>query len=414
MHLLKVTRLMAEESKIAIIWNRFGPYHWARINAVAKCANILAIEMGQLDNKYAWELQQNSQNIAYELVFEQAVNTIAPKKIRKALIPCLDKHNPDVVAIPGYAFNYALVALSWCLKNNKAAIVLSDNNAFDRKRHKLKEYLKAKVVRLFGAGLVAGCDSRDYLVGLGLDDRRIYMGYDVVDNQFFAKQAQLAQANADKIRAKYGLPKQYFFCCARFEPKKNLLFLLEAFRQFQSYRSEISLVIAGDGSQRQPLETFIAIHQLENIYLLGFRQLNELAEIYGLAFAFVLPSLIEQWGLVVNEAMASGLPVIVSQACGCAKDLVSHTKNGMIFDPHNIDSLLQALDFIANDGNNAKIMGHYSQQRIKNWDLNRFSKALIDAATTAIQNKAKNSIWIQLYLYLLSLKANAPEVGGSG
>ncbi|MBK8934854.1 MAG: glycosyltransferase family 4 protein [Chloroflexi bacterium] len=138
---------------------------------------------------------------------------------------------------------------------------------------------------------------------------------------------------------------------SRFVARKNLIGLLKAYQVYmeQIRQREVQpwrLVILGDGEERENLEEFISGYQIDGVTLAGFRQIEELPIYYGLANAFIHPALQEQWGLVVNEAMACGLPVFVSEKCGCAYDLIHPGENGYTFDPGSIsqisDLMLQA------------------------------------------------------------------------
>ncbi len=118
----------------------------------------------------------------------------------------------------------------------------------------------------------------------------------------------------------------------------------------------------------------------------GYKQYDELPAYYGLASAFVMPSLSETWGLVVNEAMAAGLPVIVSDRCGCAPDLVREGRNGLLFDPRDADALAGAMGHLAHGGADRASMGEASRAIIAGWGPGRFAlglRAAVDAALTA-------------------------------
>lgn len=119
------------------------------------------------------------------------------------------------------------------------------------------------------------------------------------------------------------------------------------------------------------------------VHFYGFRQINENPIFYGLAEAFILPSLWEEWGLVVNEAMASGLPIVVSETAGCAEDLVADGENGFTFDPTNPYPLAGFLDRLAADASLRKRMSRISQERIAHWDCDHFARNAIAAVEAA-------------------------------
>lgn len=126
----------------------------------------------------------------------------------------------------------------------------------------------------------------------------------------------------------------------------------------------------------------------------GFKQYDELPVYYGLASAFVHASATEQWGLVVNEAMASGLPVLVSNRCGCAMDLVKDGVNGFTFDPHNVEQLaslmfkLSTLNSLAgrSEAKTAPLstLGAASREIISSWGPERFADGLVRAVKMAL------------------------------
>jgi glycosyltransferase involved in cell wall biosynthesis len=123
------------------------------------------------------------------------------------------------------------------------------------------------------------------------------------------------------------------------------------------------------------------------VLLPGFKQYPDLPAYYGLASAFIHASTTEQWGLVVNEAMASGLPVLVSNRCGCAQDLVREGVNGFTFDPYNVEEMANVmLRLTETPKHRLTEMGDASRQLISAWGPERFARGLHDAAETALKN----------------------------
>jgi len=132
------------------------------------------------------------------------------------------------------------------------------------------------------------------------------------------------------------------------------------------------LVLLGDGPLKANLSRLVSELRLDgHVHLPGFLQYHELPAYYGLADVFVHASTTEQWGLVVNEAMAAGLPVIVSNRCGCVPNLVAEGKNGFTFDPGSVESLAKLmLD-----------MCHFSKRRLE--DMGAESQRIVEGFTPA-------------------------------
>ena len=138
---------------------------------------------------------------------------------------------------------------------------------------------------------------------------------------------------------------------------------------------------------------------------IAFKQYDELPVYYGLASAFVHASITEQWGLVVNEAMASGLPVLVSNHCGCAADLVQEGVNGFTFDPYNVEQLAQFMFKLSTLNPQPSTLGAASRRIIANWGPGRFAAGLQAAVEKAVEAGPKRASLLQrMILQVLLLK----------
>jgi len=329
---------------IAIFFDRLGPYHWARLQAAARLFRVVAVETCAVTRDYPWERINEARAFDRVTLFDDVSDGRRLKRVllRQKLSGALRQADPAVAMIPGWATPASLLALEWCVRNQRPAVVMSESNAFDEKRYALAELIKGIVVSLFSAGLAGGQLQREYLITLGLPSNRVFTGYDVVDNDYFATNAAHVRENQAAFRRELNLPENYFLASARFVPKKNLPRLIEGFALYRNLAGpdHWKLVLLGDGPLRPELVNLR--HKLDldtDILLPGFIQYRELPAYYALAGVFVHASTTEQWGLVVNEAMATGLPVIVSNRCGCVPDLVAEGKNGFTFNPESVEDL---------------------------------------------------------------------------
>jgi glycosyltransferase involved in cell wall biosynthesis len=343
---------------IAILFDRFGPYHSARLQAAARLFRVVAIETCAITRESQWERIDEPRAFDRVTLFDDASDGRRPKRalLRQKMAKALREADPAVTMIPGWGTPASLIALEWCLRNQRPAVVMSESSAFDEKRYALSESIKRIVVSLFSAGLAGGQLQMEYLISLGLPRDRVFTGYDVVDNEYFRQKAEEVRSQAMEVRRKYGLPENYFLASARFVPKKNLPTLIGAYaryRQLAGNRGDgqrttdngpWDLVLLGDGPLKADLCRLISDLRLNgHVQLPGFVQYRDLPAYYALADVFVHTSITEQWGLVVNEAMATGLPVIVSKRCGCVPDLVAEGSNGFTFDPGSVESLAKLM-----------------------------------------------------------------------
>jgi 1,2-diacylglycerol 3-alpha-glucosyltransferase len=355
---------------IAVVFHRFGPYHCARLRAAAKGCQITAIELSAKTREYGWDTIPGSNDYERLTLFENGDSRDASSgEVEKRVTDILAAVKPDAVAVPGWSERGALAAVLWCYRTNTPAILMSESSAHDEPRTLSKEFLKSRLLRCYSAALVGGSMHKSYLESLGFPGDRIFFGYDVVDNDYFARSAKEVRDRKSEVRGQYRLPENYFLASARFIEKKNLFTLLRAYARYREMsdvrgqRSEVSsqkseggsdrrsptsdiwsLVLLGDGPLRDAINRELITLNLQNHVLLpGFKQYADLPAYYAFARAFIHASATEQWGLVVNEAIATGLPVIVSNRCGCVPELVRENFNGFTFDPHDTDSLAQLL-----------------------------------------------------------------------
>jgi glycosyltransferase involved in cell wall biosynthesis len=170
----------------------------------------------------------------------------------------------------------------------------------------------------------------------------------------------------------------------RLLPRKNVLAVLDALPRALQWR----WVVAGDGPQRPLVERRISELGLgTRVDLLGHVPYDELPDLYASADVYLQPSLSEPWGLAVNEAMASGLPVVVSTRCGCSEDLVRDGENGYVFDPADRESLHRVLDLMLASRHRWPEMGLASRDIISDWGPDRFARNFWKACEIAIANR---------------------------
>ncbi len=374
---------------LAVIFHRLGPYHHARLKAAGMLGRVTAIELSEQDDTYAWDRVAGAECFRRVTLFkDKGLCDQTTAALVRRLAEILDNVKPDVVAIPGWSASGSLVALSWCVRSGTPAVLMSDSTARDEPRHRWKEGIKGRVVRLFSAALVGGAPHVDYLACLGFARGRITTGYDVVDNAFFSSGADAARRGATAIRERLGLPDRYFLASNRFIEKKNLAALLNAYACYREDAMDESwkLVMLGDGPLRSGLTDLSrALGLSEEVFFPGFKQYPELPAYYGLADAFVHASTTEQWGLVVNEAMAAGLPVLVSSHCGCASDLVRDGRNGYTFDPLQPETLATAMATVSTNWPGREAMGRESREIIKKWSPEYFATSLWESVRVALE-----------------------------
>jgi 1,2-diacylglycerol 3-alpha-glucosyltransferase len=372
---------MMTPPSVAVIWIDWYAYHVARFEAVAnhvafrgRAAGIELVGGEGVHAGMRFRDVGRSQLPIITLLPSANWSTAGQWRLAVMLWQRLTALRPSLVMVPGYYTLPALAAAVWGRLHRARTVLMSESTEADHARRPWKEAIKGTLVRnLFNYAVVGGTRHRDYLLRLGFDGSRIGERYNVVDNAFFAD-------GVDALRAAgrpddFAAPNRYFLFVGRLAPEKNLERLLRSFAVYRQHGGQWSLVIAGDGPSREALTTLVASLKLAAcVTFAGHRSTQELLPYYAFASAFVLPSLREPWGLVVNEAMASALPVLVSQICGAAGDLVREGENGFSFDPQSgeeLTRLLLQLSRLSNDARGA--MGRRSREIIDNFSVRHWA-----------------------------------------
>jgi glycosyltransferase involved in cell wall biosynthesis len=338
--------LMSGLRILAVIVN-LVPYHVARWSAVAEAGHQVAVLQRRAGDPFA-VLATDAKQSPFQLHTLADPQAGAPAW-HVQLEAWIDRLKPQVLVLSGYSFPESLAALLVAAQRGLPVVVCSESNWHDAPRKPWSEALKRRVLKLAQAGLVGGEPQAAYLQRLGLDPGAIFRGYNAVDNEHFAT-ADHWRAHAEQARVQLGLPLRYLLAVSRFTEKKNLARLIEGYAHWRRHapddQQNLSLLILGDGPLRDQLEARVAALGLQQWVLLpGPCSYADLPSRYGLAEAFIHASTVEQWGLVVNEAMAAGLPVLVSSTCGCTAELVQPGVTGLRFDPHSVPSIAAAIQW---------------------------------------------------------------------
>lgn len=373
---------------VAIQYPSFGPQHPPRLRAIVataphKACRVVAMEMFAKDSDYKWDpVHLGEETFERHTVMdaESAVGRSQFFALRKSVCAALDKINPDVLVVNGWGHKESRISIRWARRKSRPMVVLSDSTRYSVKRYWWKELYKKWVLRGIPAGFAAGTPQACYLERLGIPREGVfYPGPTVVNNAYWAEKSALVRADPETHRKKMGLPPRYFLCVARFIPFKNIPFLVRAFAKYRTYceGEKYDLVLCGDGQEEAAIRQVIQETGVKGVHLMGFRQVGELPTFFGLSSCGILPSSdCEPWGLVINEAMACGLPVLVSHMVGCSEDLVRYGENGFVFNPRNEEQLARQMVELTRDKERIAQMGEVSRTIVANHSLEIGAKNL--------------------------------------
>jgi 1,2-diacylglycerol 3-alpha-glucosyltransferase len=420
--------------KIIIVWGLWGPYHCRRFeafrdHAAREGSEVIGVSLFSGSRINKWGSANLPEGVIHFDLGDDETKC-PPVKIAHLLkIP--GRLDTDVALLPSY-FHWSLVLNAGARLTGARVVMMNESHAGTARAQGLKALFKKWIVAGFHAGFVGGEPQRRYFASMGLPSAKIFTGYDVVDNDYFAQSAREVQNQQSEFRRQYNLPNRFILSLGRFAAKKNLETLLRAYRKFldSAPQPDLHLVMVGSGEEEDKLGALCAELQLPvrdhrlsagdaqapasadpQVHFYGFRQIRENPIFYALADAFVLPSLYEEWGLVVNEAMASGLPVIVSETAGCAEDLLENgpprslgrngpvdaslsnglgkriRRNGFVFDPRSQDELAGIFRILEAQPALRQEMGAASREIVEKFSCRHFAENALRSAQTALAGR---------------------------
>ena len=384
--------------KILIVLRNIGPYHQSRFESLVNAnLKVYAFETRPESKEYLWS---SSNSFKYQVIkFPKSIypeKDISNKEIDFFYKKNISQIKPDAIVSVGWADRSYQRLLIFANSKKIPCIIVSDSiikTEKSKKRFFFKEILKKIILRGYSSAFVAGKESKEYLIKLGFEKEKIFYPWDVVDNIFFEKM------NTKLKKSEY----KYFLCVSRFLERKNLFNLIKSFSNYQKEGGIWGLKIIGSGNLYLKLKKYAEnITNNEKIEIINWLQISELVDYYKNASGFILPSHFDNWGLVVNEAISSGLPCIVSQNCGCAVDLIKNNESGFVFDPNKNFELQNYMKKVENLTKDEQFkMVSLARTNLKNYDLDIFSKNFKKAIVFSIKNQRK-SLTSTLLLRLVS------------
>jgi glycosyltransferase involved in cell wall biosynthesis len=304
----------------------------------------------------------------------------------------------DALWVHGYASVNSLQAILAANVLGIPVLLRAESWLADRARSPWRLAVKSLFLRLLGSGVAAvlpiGTMNSDYWsYYFGSSVPQFLMPY-AVDNEYFSQLAEAAAPREQELRAELRLAPErpVILFASKLQERKHAGHLLEAYRSLIANRAPQDrpyLVIVGDGEQRAALEARTQELGLDEVRFAGFRNQSELPRFFQLADVFVLPSRHEPWGLIVNEAMAAGCPVIVSTDVGCHTDLVTDGLEGCVFPVGDIVALTDALRRVFSSPTSAALMGQFARKRINAWTFEEDVQGL-RAALASVTRKLKD------------------------
>jgi glycosyltransferase involved in cell wall biosynthesis len=278
----------------------------------------------------------------------------------------------DAVLLHGYNYAASVLALIAAKTMRLPVLMRSETHLAlhgKRWRRRVRDGVLTIAYRFVDGFLAIGTANRAYYRALGVPGKRIFDLPYAVDNERFIAGAGLTPEQLSRIRRKYGLPMDdvVVLYASKFMRRKHPDDMIRAMAGLRDKGHTATLFMVGAGEMEQELRDLTARLGMANVVFSGFLNQAELPGIYAASDVFVLPSDNEPWGLVVNEVMCAGIPVVVSDEVGCVADLVKDGVNGYHMKAGDILSLSRAIEKLVADEHQRKRMGVASRSIIDSW-----------------------------------------------
>ncbi len=374
--------------KVLIIHNQLWAHYKAIIfNELQNIANqktdfdLLVLQLASIEKSRVGlgDAALFQHKYKYQLLSEGILEDLSLKDRIIGILKTIKSYQPDLVNLTGYYDIASWIALIYCKLNGIKTVLSNESTAGDHQRSFLKETFKRLIISQFNGFFNFGKLSKAYMMALGGKESQMLVNRNCVDNTLLAEIYSKAYPLRDRRQQELNLPTHNFIFVGRLIEFKNLVRLLEAFSIAQNKsNADWGLIFLGTGEQKSVLQKEVAEKNIQKVFFFEGVNWQEVPIYLSLSDVLVLPSYSEPWGLVVNEAMACGLPVLVSEKCGSAYDLVQAGVNGFTFQPLNITDLSEKLLKFMNKEVNTLEMSEASKKIIQEYSPENVAKEMFE------------------------------------
>lgn len=362
--------MISQASSYIFLWENFGPMHADRCDAVAKSGlDVVGLELFSQSDTYDWVPEKGD---TFEKITLFGQNRPRGLKLIWALIKFRFKQKKSTWFLCHYNWIEILFFACFLRLIGDKVFTMGDSKFDDYPRYAWREIIKRMFLAPYQGAIGCGTRSKDYLRFLGIPNSKIATEYDTLSIQRIQKQAILA-GNRD-----IPLSERHFTIIARHVPKKNIPLALNAYAQYCALVAQpAELHLCGSGfleNQLRDLAKQLGI--ADKVIFKGFIQTEQISEALSSSLALILPSSEEQFGLVVIEALAMRVPVLLSTACGARDKLVRTGVNGFVFEPDNAEGLAWFMSLIAHDEALWQRMRLATEQFVSHGDVSNFVSAV--------------------------------------
>jgi glycosyltransferase involved in cell wall biosynthesis len=298
----------------------------------------------------------------------------------------------DVLILSAWDEPTYLLLWAWALARRIKVLFWIESTAYDYERSGVKEAYKRLLLKGAAGCIVPGQRAQAYCQQLGVLEERIFIAPNAVDRSYFRARAEALLPKREVMRSETALRTLIVLFVGRLvDAFKDVSTLIRACAQLERRGLSLSLLLAGDGPDREHYQKLAQQERLADVRFLGILDHDTLCRYYAMADVLILPSRSEPWGFVLNEGMEFALPLIVSEAVGAGPDLVQEGKNGFIVPVSDPTALAEALERLASDDALRRRMGEASQAILQNFSPEHWAEGVLQAVESVTTTRLVNN-----------------------
>jgi len=373
-----------EKCKVAIIHNIISPYRVPVFNELAKhpLIDVKVFYCAETHSDRNWEVNSCD---AYDYTVLPGTCIQASNfkyHVNPSIVQELLRGNYDVVILGAYSDFTTQLAFIVSKLAKIPLILWSEGIASAQsKLGKLASPFTNHIIANVDAVIVPGELSRQYHIECGAMPERVFIAPNIVDNEFYIEQYNQLNPKKDQLKKDRGIRHdKVILYVGQLIERKGIQYLISAYKLFKRDNNDACLVIVGNGPIKDNLQEICIEQHIDDVIFAGWVSEEEKVIYYSIADVFVLPTLEDVWGLVVNEAMCCCLPIISTSIAGCSKDMIIPGQNGYVVEPRNSDQLYHAIVKILSGSENPSVMREKSLEIVETgFSVKNMAQGFLDA-----------------------------------
>lgn len=301
--------------------------------------------------------------------------------INLSVISELKKFNPDVIISAGWdLFSYQAAFFYSKIAGKKFILWSGSTRCEPSWRRTLASPLVKLMVKGSDAYIAYGTRAKEYLISLGAKPKKIFVAYNTTNVELFTKEVNLWRKKKAYIKKELGInTSMVILYVGQLIERKGANYLIEAFRKIKKENDDVSLLVVGYGIWETNLRLYVKKEKIKDVIFAGGVKWEDTPKYYSVCDVLVMPSLEEVWGLVINEAMSAGLPIVATDVAGGTLDLIEDGLNGFIVKPGSPEAISKALLKILSNKNLRKKMSRETSVLINNFTPEKAVSKIIEA-----------------------------------